>query len=301
MSDLKLFRVGTSSATELVGHGVEVEKALQNVVEKYLESLLAVRLLGSEYSTGRTHAGRIDTLGVDENGSPVIIEYKRSRNQNVINQGLYYLDWLLDHQGEFELLVTKAYGADAASGIDWGNPRLICIAGDFTKYDEHAVQQINRNIELVRYRRYDGGQLLLLDLVNAVASDTSVAAPTGAKTKQATVTSLLAKADTELADLYEALRLYCEALGDDVQVKTLKNYFAFRRLKNFACVEVHPNSGDLLVYAKVDPSTVELREGFTRDVSKIGHFGTGDLEIRIATTNQLEDAKPLLSASYEVS
>lgn len=303
MSDVKLFRITASAASELAGEGVEVEKSLQNVVEKHLDSLLAVRLLGSEYSTGRTHAGRIDTLGVDENGSPVIIEYKRSRNQNVINQGLYYLDWLLDHQAEFELLVTRAYGPDSADQIDWANPRLICIAGDFTKYDEHAVQQINRNIELVRYRRYEDGALLLLELVNAVASDvpTAQASPGAARKSQSTVTALLAKATPELTSLYESVRDYCEALGDDVQVKTLKNYFAFRRLKNFACVEVHPKSADLLVYVKVDPTSVDLREGLTRDVRKIGHFGTGDLEIRIASESDVEEAKPLLVKSYEVS
>ncbi len=183
MSDLKLFRVNSSEVAELASQSVEVEKSLQTLVEKHLEGLLAVRLLGSEYSTGHTHAGRIDTLGIDENGSPVIVEYKRSRNQNVINQGLYYLDWLLDHRGEFELLVTKAYGSSSAEQIDWSNPRLVCIASDFTKYDEHAVQQINRNIELLRYRRYDGGSLLLLELVNAVASESATAtqAPGGKK------------------------------------------------------------------------------------------------------------------------
>jgi len=34
------------------------------------------------------------------------------------------------------------------------------------KYDEYAVLQIPRNIELLRYRRY-GGDLLLLELVRA--------------------------------------------------------------------------------------------------------------------------------------
>jgi hypothetical protein len=28
----------------------------------------------------------------------------------VINQGLFYLDWLLDHRGEFELLIMKSSG-----------------------------------------------------------------------------------------------------------------------------------------------------------------------------------------------
>jgi RecB family endonuclease NucS len=56
-----------------------------------------VRFLASEHATGRVHGGRIDTLGLDENHAPVIIEYKRAINENVINQGLFYLDWLLDH------------------------------------------------------------------------------------------------------------------------------------------------------------------------------------------------------------
>ncbi len=57
-------------------------------------------------------------------------------------------------------------GADAAKAVDWSAPRLLCIAGDFTRYDEHAVKQIARNIELIRYRRF-GEDLLMLELVHA--------------------------------------------------------------------------------------------------------------------------------------
>lgn len=104
---------------------------------------VGIRFLASEYSTGPKHGGRIDSLGIDENGCPVIIEYKRATNENVINQGLYYLDWLLDHQAEFQLLVQNKLGKPQAELIDWSAPRLLCIAGGFTKYDEHAVQQMN--------------------------------------------------------------------------------------------------------------------------------------------------------------
>ena len=54
--------------------------------------------------------------------------------------------------------------------IDWTAPRLLCIAGGFTRYDEHAVQQMNRNIELIRYRRF-GENLLMLELVNAIVAE----------------------------------------------------------------------------------------------------------------------------------
>src|SRR5579863_8041795 len=135
-------------------------------MEQHLESFLGVRFLATEYVTGKAHGGRIDTLGLDDNNCPVIIEYKRALNENVISQGLFYLDWLMDHQGEFTLQVMKRLGAEWAEKIDWSGPRLLCIAGDFTRYDEYAVLQIPRNIELLRYRRY-GGDLLLLELVRA--------------------------------------------------------------------------------------------------------------------------------------
>jgi len=93
MTDIKLFSVTDGDARELAGEAAALERSLQTLMERNLESLLGVTFLDSEYSTGRRHGGRVDTLGIDENGSPVIIEYKRATNENVINQGLYYLDW----------------------------------------------------------------------------------------------------------------------------------------------------------------------------------------------------------------
>ncbi|MBL4637922.1 MAG: DUF91 domain-containing protein, partial [Proteobacteria bacterium] len=159
MSDIKLFSQSGEVFTELAGSIAALESNLQKQIESNMQTFLGVQFLASEYHTGKTHKGRIDSLGLDENGCPVIIEYKRCKNQNVINQGLFYLDWLLDHQAEFQLLVMKHLGNDVAETIEWSGTRLICIAADFNKYDEHAVQQINRNIELMRYRFF-GNDLL---------------------------------------------------------------------------------------------------------------------------------------------
>ena len=72
----------------------------------------------------------------------------------------------MDHQAEFERLVRKTLGAEASDLVQWSSPRLLCIAGDFATYDLHAVQQISRGIELVKYRRYGDG-LLLLELLGS--------------------------------------------------------------------------------------------------------------------------------------
>jgi predicted transport protein len=243
-------------------------------------------------------------LGLDENNCPVIIEYKRATNENVMNQGLFYLDWLLDHRAEFTLLAMKRLGPDIQGKIDWTSPRLLCIAGNYTKYDEHAVQQINRNIDLFRCRQYEG--FLVLELVNATtgsASQNEAKASPAPRTgsSQKTVIELQEQAGSELRNLFDSLEAYVLALGNDVARRTLKMYIAFRRIKNFACVEFRPQLRHLLVFVKVDPSTITLEPGFTRDVSVIGHYGTGDLEITIASSSDLEKAKPLILASYEVA
>ena len=165
MSDLQLFRLAAGHAAELPSSSVALERKLQELIEGQMETFLGVRFLASEYATGKTHRGRIDSLGLDENGCPVIVEYKRHRNENVINQGLFYLDWLLDHKAEFRWLVMDKLGREAADSVEWSGTRLLCIAADFTRYDQHAVQQIPRNIELIRYKQF-GDDLLLLELVN---------------------------------------------------------------------------------------------------------------------------------------
>jgi hypothetical protein len=174
MADIKLFRIDqeNNSVVELPAESVAIEKSLQDLLEKHLESFLGIRLVATEYVTGKKHRGRIDTLGLDENNSPVIIEYKRDLNENVVLQGLFYLDWLMDHRAEFRFAVIEQLGSAFTGEIDWSGPRLLCIAGDFKRYDEYGVAQIPRNIELLRYRRY-GHDLLLLELVNTGAAESS--------------------------------------------------------------------------------------------------------------------------------
>jgi hypothetical protein len=58
--------------------------------------------------------------------------------------GLFYLDWLMDHRKDFQWLVLEKLGEKDAEAVDWSAPRLVCIAGDFKRYDDHAVKQIQR-------------------------------------------------------------------------------------------------------------------------------------------------------------
>ena len=113
MSDIKLFRMSDSGVEEIQGSAVGIEKSLQAFIERHLSVFLGVRFLASEYVTTKSHGGRIDTLGIDETNCPVIIEYKRALNENVINQGLFYLNWLMDHRADFKLLVMEKLGEES--------------------------------------------------------------------------------------------------------------------------------------------------------------------------------------------
>lgn len=302
MGDVKLFKLNNEIAYELYGESMAIEKSLQTVIENNSENLLGISFLASEYSTGKKHAGRIDTLGIDENYSPVILEYKRATNENVINQGLFYLDWLMDHKAEFELLVMKKLNTNYADKIDWQTPRLLCIAGGFTKYDAHAVQQINRNIELYRYKQFEEN-LFMLDLVNTSTlhkEKTIINKKTNPDFDKDTsiISENINKANQQINDLYNEMYNYLLALSDDVQVKELKFYIAFKRIKNFACIEVLPFQNKILLYIKVNLDCVKLEKGFTRDVTNIGHYGTGNLSITIKNNNDFEKAKPYILESY---
>ena len=287
MSDIKLFRLTQGQATELQGDASDLEKPLQTLIENNLEPLLGIRFLATEYSTGKIHAGRIDSLGLDENNCPVILEYKRSTGESIINQGLYYMDWLMDHQAEFKLLVIEKLGQEASASIDWTAPRLVCIAADFTKFDAHAVQQISRNIELIRYRLF-GEALLLLEQANAPnAGNGGSAASKNGKTIKNTADKEVASSDKTYIEclesmseplkvLFASLEDYIVSLGDDVQKKELKLYAAYKRLKNFTSVVIQKNR--LLLYLNLNPAQLNPLPAIARDVSQCGHWGTGDLE-----------------------
>jgi predicted transport protein len=315
MSDVKLFSLKGQQTSELTGSIAALESNLQTEIEANMPTFLGMRFLATEYSTGKTHKGRIDTLGLDENNCPVIIEYKRSKNENVINQGLFYLDWLLDHQAEFQLLVMRILGEKVADTIEWTGTRLICIAADYNKFDEYAVQQIDRNIELMRYR-YFGDDLLLLELVNAKTASnsyiTSVNSQTTPSTEAVNSTNKTPKkrndfhvnrkqaANAEQLKLYELVCDYADSLGDEVQRKELKFYTAFKRIRNFLSVQVWAPVQDptILLHLNLNPKMLELKEGFSSDVSNKGHWGTGDLEVRIKNQADLEQAKLLIEQSY---
>lgn len=297
MSEIKLFEM-RSTVKERTASTVLLEKQLQTTIEQNMETFFGVRFLKSEYAIT---SGRMDSIGIDENNSPVIFEYKRSTSENVINQGLFYLDWLLDHKADFKLLVIEKLGMAVADQIDWSVPCVICIANDFTKYDVHAVNQMQRNIKLVKYRKY-GDDLLLLEHMNTPVAkpvtDMSMV-PTSTSYTQKTHLEKLASASNYFKTLYTSLCDYIESLGDDLVANQLKLYLAYKKVQNIFCIEIY--NKQIILRLKLDPDTVDIEDGFTRDMRGIGHYGTGDLEVSIKTEADFQKAKELIDRAYNES
>lgn len=294
MSEIKLFKIN-NEVERLVPTQVLLEKELQNLIENNMEQFFGVRFLYSEYSIP---SGRMDSIGIDENNCPVIFEYKRSSNENVINQGLFYLDWLLDHKANFKLLVMEKLGSDAAELIDWSAPCVICVANDFTKYDVHAVNQMQRNIKLVKYKKYND-ELILFEHLNAPIIKNSVDSTVNEEKRNSSQKTHLEKLNNlskELHILYDSICDYIESLGDDIVSNQLKLYLAYKKVQNMACIEVY--NKQIIIYLKLIPDTVILENGFTRDMRNVGHYGTGDLQITIKNNNDFEKAKPLIERAY---
>lgn len=295
VSGLKLFCTDTtnSGVTEVAPRLAEVEAGCAGSRRGAHGDAAGRPVPGERVRHRAGPRGRIDSLGLDENGSPVIVEYKRGVDAGVINQGLFYLAWLMDHRAEFEHLVRDRLGVTAAAQVLWSGPRLICIAGDFTRYDVHAVREHRRSIDLVRYRFFDS-DLLGLETVAAVSGGMQVARRARRQAITRAAADVQGAAMTELAGAVDEVLL---GLGDGVNRVERNTYRAYQRLRNFACL-CPPQRSKLLVYLKVDPKDVDLVPGFTRDVSGLGHHGTGDLEVQLRTPKDVERAQELFRASY---
>lgn len=293
MSEIKLFEI-KDKVKQLISAEVFLEKELQNLIENNMESFFGIRFLKSEYAITN---GRMDSIGIDENNCPVIIEYKRSSNENIINQGLFYLDWLLDHKDAFHMLVAEKLGYEYIKNIDWSAPCVICIASNFTKYDIHAINQMQKNIKLVKYKKY-GDNLILFEHLNSPKIENNVQQKelNRKSNNQKTHIEKLKTVSTKINVLYQSICNYIESLGDDIESNQLKYYLAYKKVKNMACIEIYMKY--ISIYLKLNPDCITLEEGFTRNMKNIGHYGTGDLQLIIKDEHDFEKAKKLIEKAY---
>jgi predicted transport protein len=293
---MPVFKSEKGKLTKLSSISISKEKELQTLVENNLDEVLGMHFLATEYTT--TFGGRIDTLAVDYTGAPVIIEYKKNKNDNVINQALSYLRWLTAQKEEFfEMLLIKKLGQETANTIqiDWKNPRVVCIAESYSKFDIDTVEVIPMRIELFKYRYYENGIFSLEPLSVSEQKTTSGNVPTIEKSIiDITIDALLNKGNESIKELFKELRERIFELDENIKEKTTTLYVAYRITKNFA--EIHIGKNQLKIYLRpvnyADPQKM---------VDKVpdSYQWVMDRRVYLKTKSELDYVFGLIEQSYK--
>lgn len=308
---MALYEINTGKAKLVRSSDFRLEKDLQRLIEGSLQTIFNCRLVATEFPTGSIHSGRIDTLAISEDNNPVIIEYKKVASSELINQSLYYLHWIKDHRGDYQVAVDKALGPGTV--VDWSSIRVICIAPGYKKYDLHAAQVIGANIELWQYKLYENNTLNLEEVLkgsedvhtdtengqgkNPVMVEAGKKAAITRKTGVYTIEQHMEKLKGPMTELFNTIRDYITGLDDSVEETPKQDYIAYKTNQNFACLESRKSK--LILYLKINPDEVTPLPKQARDVRTIGHFGTGDFELNISSPEDFEENKHLVNLSLK--
>lgn len=293
---MAIFLTESNSAKQLKKSNFRNEKELQTFVEQNMESLFGIRFVASEFTTSKQHGGRIDSLGLDENNSPVIIEYKWGEKDNIINQGLFYLDWLVDHPGDFQLLVQKKLGKDIE--VDFGSPRVLLVAQTFSKYDQYAINRMAENIELWGYSNYESNifELKLIASSQAKKTTTNTAKQISkVNYDEYSIESHLTNKSEQIKELFSALQEKILALDSEEKIEEnpRKLYIAYKVGRGFAEVKLQKSDIKIWIAEGIDDP-----KEIIRDVSNIGHHGIGNSEITLKSFDELDYVVGLVEQSY---
>ena len=307
---MPIFQISNQKLVSVEQTNFVTEKELQSLVEANLGPVFNCRFVASEFSTGAQHAGRIDTLALSEDSNPVIIEYKKVESSELINQSLFYLSWIHDHKGDFHIAVQKSLGNEVK--VDWTDVRVICLAPNYKKYDLHAVQVMGANIELWRYRLFKNSCLYLEEVFQKTVS-TSHDIPANNKSpvmmaagKKAALTRATGVYSFEqhisgkseaIKEIVSDLRDFIMNLDSAMEEVPKKFYLAYKISQNIVCMEIKKHK--VILFLKLNPKEMAYLPSIARDVSDIGHYGTGDLEITVSSAQDLEAAKGFINAAYQ--
>lgn len=292
---VNLFKVINGKLRSLVEKPFKLEKEIQVLFEENLEELSGLEFVSSEFSIQNQ---RLDSLAFDrENNSFVIIEYKRSTNYSVLDQGVSYLNTLLKYKADFVLEYQEKTGKLLRKNtVDWSQSKVVFVSPNFTSFQKQAVDFKDLNIELWEVKRFENDLVLVNGIYKSknapsikasVSEDNSELAMVTKELKTYSEEDLLANKSDDIIELYEAYKQAIFQLIPDSNLVATKLYMAFKQnKKNIVDIEIQNKQLKLFLNAKF--GEIEDPKQLARDVSTIGHFGNGDYEIKITDTKYLE-------------
>lgn len=290
---MPIYSLNHQKITEIAEKPFKLERDIQTLFEENLEQIMGLKLIRSEFSIKDK---RIDTLAYDEqNKAFIIIEYKREKNYSVVDQGFTYLALMLNNKADFILEYQEQCGeALNKQEVDWSQVRVVFVSTSFTENQKQAVNFKDIAIELWEIKRF-ANHTVSIQAIKKTKSAASIKPVIDKKPELKSIGEVIKvyseddhrNSSTEaIFELYEIVKEAILALADDIEVKPQKLYIAFKKKKNIASVTLRKNQ--LNIYIGLPKGELNDPKGISRDVSNIGHWGTGDYLIKIKDTSEIE-------------
>ena len=271
----------------------KLERDIQTLFEMNLNEVMSLTLVRSEFSIKNR---RIDTLAFDEvTNAFIIIEYKRDKNISVIDQGFTYLGLMLENKADFIVEYNEQLKRNLKrDDVDWSQTRVVFVSPSFTDFQIEATNFKDIAIELWEVKQYANGTVAIQELKKSKGAESiKPLAQQNKDFKQVvdqiqvyTEERLLDSTTPEMAELYEKFKAAILNMGDDLEVKPLKYYIAFKRHRNLVDIEIQKKSLKIFLNAKW--GALDDSKGIAKDVSSIGHSGNGDYQIQVDSDADLE-------------
>lgn len=301
-----LFSIKDDNLKKISRVDFKLEKEIQKITEKNLNLIFGLSFVKSEFQLNDL---RLDTLAFDEEtNSFVIIEYKKSSNFSVIDQGYAYLSLLLNNNADFILEYNESKKDFLRKkDVDWSQSRVIFVSPHFTKYQRRAIEFKDLPIELWEISKFENDTVLFNQLkasqssesITKVSSKSEVVKKVSEEVKVYTEEDHLQNPSDEIKELYEELKDRIFSLGEDVDIDYKKFYIAFKSSTNFLDLNIQKNK--IKCWLNVKKGILDDPKNICRDVSNVGHWGNGDYEILIKNSDDLDYLMTLIRQSYKIN
>lgn len=291
---MQLFKNNKQSLSTLKEIPFKLEKDIQKLFEQNLELIANLKLIKSEFII---KSNRIDTLAFDEESKAfVIIEYKRNQNYSVVDQGVSYLNLMLEYKADFivEYNETQKWNLKR-NDVDWSQSKIIFVSPSFTDFQKQSSNFKDLAIELWEIKQFENEIVVINPIKKSKSapsikqvqqSDDSEISNVAKQIKIYTEEDHLQGKSDGIKELFEEYKNAIINLIPDIDIEPKKLYIAFKKSKNIVDVVVARNG--LKIFINLKKGELDDSKKIARDVSLIGHWGNGDYEIIVSDTRNIE-------------
>jgi len=281
-----IFKTKDKQLVRIKEKSFKLEKEIQKLFENNLFEIMGVELVKSEFNIKNK---RIDSLAFDPQAKAfVIVEYKRDRNSSVVDQGFTYLNLMLQNKADFIVEYNENLKKNLKrDDVDWSQTRVAFVSPSFTENQREATNFKDLAIELWEVKRYEEDIIIINPLkkssvvsIKPTIQNKLEYAEVAKELKTYTEEDFLNNKSDDIIELYEKYKSGILNLADDIEIKPQKLYIAFKKdRRNIADIEIQNKS--LKMFINLPKGQLDDPKNITRDVSKIGHWGNGDYELKI--------------------